>query len=259
VPNTDGEMGARTRSARPRRFRRRPDHDRGAVLVEASVVLPVLMFLIFGVIEVGGLLKSYSSTANSVRAGGRMASVQGAEALADQAIMERMATEAVGLGRGEIQYVIIFNANGPDGTVPAGCVSAAEALSAPNTSSVGVSDGGTGAVGACNVYVRPQAAGGAFDMARNRLANPPDYYFGCNGPSDPGVGHRVDCRWPSRNRHTTVSPRVLAPGETRLVPDYLGIYIKVEHRYLAGILGSTRILTDSTVNLLEPDSFGVGS
>ncbi len=61
--------------------------DRGAVIVEAAFILPILFLLIFGMIEIGGALKSYSSAANAVRAGGRMASVAGNDAMADQLIL----------------------------------------------------------------------------------------------------------------------------------------------------------------------------
>ena len=230
--------------------------------VEAGIVLPLLFFLLFAVIETGGLLRSYSTTANGVRAGGRMAAVQGSDSAADQMIMERIADETAGLGGAQIQYIIIWNNGRPDvnQSLLNACIAIAESSSTPNTSSMGVSDGGTGADGACNVYVRPQAAGGAFQMARGQLANPPDYYFGCTGSGDSGAAHRVDCRWPTQNRDTRVSPRILPPGSTtRLTPDYLGVYVKVQHRSLSGVIGSTVMITDQTVNLLEPDTFGVGS
>jgi hypothetical protein len=231
-------------------------------VLEAAIVLPVLFFLLFAVIETGALLRSYSTTANGVRAGGRMAAVQGADSLADQMIIERIADETEALGGARIQYLIIWNNGQPDVNQSRlnACIAIAESSSTPNTSSLGVSDGGTGADGACNVYVRPQATGGAFQMARGELANPPDYYFGCTGSSDPGAAHRVDCRWPPQNRDTRVSPRILPPGvTTRLTPGGGGVYIKVEHRSLSGVVGSTIAITDQTVNLLEPDTFGVNS
>ena len=127
---------------------------------------------------------------------------------------------------------------------------------------MGVSDGGTDAVGACNIYILPQNPGGAFEMANGDLPNDPDYYFGCSGPSDGGAGHKVDCRWPAQNRRTVISPRVMPgglPESSRLRPDYLGITVRVEHHYLSGILGATRDITDTSINLLEPSNFGVNT
>jgi len=221
-------------------------------------VLPLLFTLLFGILEIGSAIKSYSGAANAVRAGGRIASVAGNDASADQVIMERMARESQGIGGGEIEYVVIWHATATGETPPAACLPASEA--SPNTSSVGVSDGGTDEVGACSVYHRPADAGGAFDMAQGELANPPDYYFGCSGSRDPEAEHKVDCNWPGQNRKTTISPRGVAPpkGETG-TPDYLGVYIRAEHSYVTGILGQSLTITDSGVNLLEPQGYSVTS
>jgi hypothetical protein len=191
-----------------------------------------------------------------------MASVAGNESQADQVVLARMAQEATALSDGELDYVIIWHAIGPGDPVPSACVTAAESSASANTTSIGVSDGGTDALGACNVYIRPQASGGAFDMASGEAANPPDYYFGCSGAGDPDAGHQLDCRWPAQNRTTVISPRVMPPGATeaqRLRPDYVGIYMRVSHNYLSGILGDVRTITDSSINLLEPSNFGVGT
>lgn len=236
--------------------------QRGAAMVEAAIVLPLLFSLIFGIFEIGGVVKSYSSAANSVRAGGRMASVAGSDALADQAILERMALEAGGLDSGAIDFIVIWHASGPGDDVPPGCVAAAGAASTANTSSVGVSDGGTDNLDACNVYVRPQANGAAFDMALGSASNPlPSFYFGCSGSADPNAANKLDCNWPPQHRRTVISPRVLpagTPESARLRPDYVGVYMRLTHTYVTGILGSTRTITDSTINLLEPDVFGLG-
>jgi hypothetical protein len=232
--------------------RRRQHRQRGAAMVEAGLIFPLLMFFIFGIIEVGALLSTHSAAANSVRAGGRMASVQGNAAQADQMTLARMAQESVGIKNGSVQFIIIWEAAGPDSTVPANCLSAAEALSAANTTSQGVA-------GSCNIYARPQAAGGAFQMATTGVGgNPPDYFFGCTGSGDPGAGHKVDCRWPPQDREVIISPRVLPSGATRLEPDFVGIYMRVEYRYLTGLLGSTRTINDNSITLIEPSNFGVG-
>ncbi len=230
--------------------RRRARGDRGAVIVEAAIVLPILFMLIFGMLEIGSALKSYSGAANAVRAGGRTASVAGNIADADRAIMERVAAEAAGIGAGEIEYVVIWHSSAP-GTQPPPACAPTTAQPSPNTTSAGVSDGGTDAVGACNIYHRPAASGGAFDMASGDAANPPDYYFGCSGGSDPDAAHKVDCLWPGKNRKTTVTPRgVTPPPGTTGIPDYVGVYIRAEHDYVTGVLGDTLTITDGSINLL---------
>ena len=111
--------------------------DAGGVLVEAAIVLPVLFLLVFGILEIGSALKSYSGASNAVRAGGRMASVAANDGDADRAILERMALEASGVTSGEIEYVVIWHAAATGESPPSGCLPAAQA--SPNTASVGVS------------------------------------------------------------------------------------------------------------------------
>jgi hypothetical protein len=224
------------------------------VLVEAAIILPLLFLLIFGVMEIGSMLKAYSGANNAVRAAGRMASVAGNDADADLSIMERMATEASGLKASEIEYVVVWHATAVGDEPPAACRPAVQA--SPNSTSIGVSDGGTDALGACNIYHRPALPGGAFDMAQGQAGNPASYYFGCSGSSDPDAGHKVDCNWPGRNRQVTTTPRGVTPVER---PDYLGVYIRSEHTAITGVLGTTFTITDSGVNLLEPQGYSIAA
>jgi hypothetical protein len=186
-----------------------------------------------------------------------MASVQGSAGSADQMTLQRMAQESDALNSEELVYIIVWHAAPGNDDVPAACVNAAEAApDSPNTASVGVqwTSGSNG--GSCNIYMRPQAAGGAFDMANGEASNPdPLYYFGCTGPSDPEASHKVDCRWSPSTRRTVVAPRAASSGQPQ--PDRVGIYMKIDHQYLTGILGETRTITDQSVTLLEPDTFGV--
>ena len=220
------------------RARRRAGGDRGAVVVEAAIVLPLLFMIVFGVLEIGSALKSYSGAANAVRAGGRMA------------------TEAAGIPDGEIEYIVIWHASSTGEQPPPGC--RPTALSSPNSTSSGVTDGGNDAIGACNVYHRPADPGGAFDMATGEAAQVPNYYFGCTGPTDPLWSNKVDCLWPSKNRKTTITPRGEAPpaGQTGQ-PDYVGVYIRAQHGYVTGVLGDDLTITDGSIYLLEPQGYSV--
>lgn len=209
------------------------------------MILPIFFVIIFGMIEIGGALKSYSSVANGVRSGGRMASVAGNDAMADQLVLARLAQETAGIGKGEVEYIAIWKATGPGTDPPAGCLPATPAT--PNTTTRGVA-------GTCNVYFLPQATGGAFDMATGKLVQPASYYFGCTGLSDLEATHKVDCNWPGQSRKVTNSPRGATPV---LTTDYAGIYVKATHRYITGILGSTLTITDRGINLLEPQGYSL--
>jgi len=76
------------------RTRRRGD-QRGAVLVEVAIVLPVLMTVVLGVIEYSSAYHDSSVTADAARAGGRVA--------AAQALNPAQATNAAGAVSGALQ------------------------------------------------------------------------------------------------------------------------------------------------------------
>jgi Flp pilus assembly protein TadG len=61
-----------------RPFRRRG--QRGAVLVEAAIVLPLMILLVLGIMEFGLLFTSYSTTTASTRSGARLAATDYAQA-----------------------------------------------------------------------------------------------------------------------------------------------------------------------------------
>ena len=207
--------------------RQRTEGQRGAVLVEAGLVIPLLLFIVFGIIEYGGVLATKSSAANAVRSGGRMASVQGNNLLADQATLVRIEQDSQAVDDGEIEYIIIWHAAGPEDEVPAGCLTIADGLGTANATSQGVA-------GSCNIYAHPQAAGGAFDMASGEVAPGPEQFFGCTDASQ--SGSKLDCNWRAGTRDTQISPRGTTPRE---LPDYVGVYILIEHNYLTGLLGDS--------------------
>lgn len=226
---------------------RRARGDRGAVLVEAGLALPVFFLLVFGIMEAGHALKSYSAVANAARGGGRAASVAGAEGLADQEVLLQIQREAAGTLRGEIQYVIIWKATPPTYgaplvmSPPQACINVAESLTEPNLGPRGVS-------GVCNIYAHPDAPNGAFALAADE-ANL-SQHFDCD-LSNP---IQLDCSWPPRSREVRISPRGEFP---RYDPDHVGVYLKAKHRYLTGVMGSTLTITESGVNMIEPDAFAM--
>jgi hypothetical protein len=227
---------------------RRPS-DRGAAAIETAFVLPILLFVLFAIMEIGGSLLSYSGTASAVRAAGRTASLAGSDPVADKLILNRVAQE-IGAGGGAVELVVIWHAARAGDSVPPACVPATPFTR--NVTSVGVSDGGTDAVGACNVYVLPAAAGGAFAMADGRAAQPADYYFGCQGLTDPAAATKMDCNWPGKNRRVLTSSRgAVTPHSS----DFVGVYIRVSHSYYTTIFGSTLTITDQGISLIEPQGY----
>lgn len=58
------------------RFRRRTQGERGAVAVEAALVTPLILLIVFGIIEFTLLLKDDVAVSSAVRAGARTASAE---------------------------------------------------------------------------------------------------------------------------------------------------------------------------------------
>jgi Flp pilus assembly protein TadG len=89
------------------RFRR---SECGAALVEFAIVLPVLLLLVFGIIDLGRLLYTYNNLTSAVREGARLAAVQQdpTTGASQQAVRDRVT-----------QYVVSFggNAGPPNVTV----------------------------------------------------------------------------------------------------------------------------------------------
>jgi Flp pilus assembly protein TadG len=56
--------------------RRRAQGDRGSALVEAAIVLPVVVLMIFGIVEIGFLFRSATVVSASSRSGVRLAAAQ---------------------------------------------------------------------------------------------------------------------------------------------------------------------------------------
>jgi Flp pilus assembly protein TadG len=59
------------------RTRQRLHSERGAELLEFALVLPILLFVLAGVLDMGFLFKNYEVVTNAAREGARMASLPG--------------------------------------------------------------------------------------------------------------------------------------------------------------------------------------
>lgn len=103
---------------------RRMRGDRGATLVEAAIVTPLLLLFIFGIFEFGLAFRDYLTVANSARDGVRTASVAGVELDADYRTLMAIADAAAILPDDAIEEIVIFKATGPNDTPAANCESA---------------------------------------------------------------------------------------------------------------------------------------
>ncbi len=196
----------------------RAGHERGAVLVEAALVTPLVFMLLFGVIEFGYAFYGKLTVNNMSVVGARAASGGGNDVLADYQVLQSVAGANTGISSSDVQLVIVYRATGPSDRVPTSCL----------TASVGNSY--TSSVRGCNRYV-------GSDLAR------PSSDFGCDGPLGPDTLN--DHYWCPTDRHYTLT------GTTG-PPDYIGVYVKANHRNLTGLLGSSVTFATDTVMRIEP-------
>jgi hypothetical protein len=108
--------------------------ERGSTLVEAAFVAPIFFLLIFGIIEVGGAYKDKLTLSNAVTSGARTGSAAADDGLADYNILQAVKKAVVAAPRSSIQYIVVFNAGGPNGVPDSACKA------------------GTPVDGKCNVY-----------------------------------------------------------------------------------------------------------
>jgi hypothetical protein len=191
--------------------------ERGNTLVEAAIITPIFFMLLFGIIEVGGAYKDKLAISNAVTAGARTGSAAADDALADYNILQAVEKALSAAPRSEIEYIVVFNAGGPDGVPSAGC----------KAGSPTAGSGLPNQTGACNVYTTA-----AFDEDQS--------HFGCKTAYD------LDKYYCPSSRKVALTAANGGP------PDVLGVWIKMQHAYYTRFIASSVTLTDQSVITVEP-------
>ncbi len=111
-------------SLRTRPVRRR--EERGAALLEAALVTPVFVLVVFSILEFGLLFRDSLTTANASREGARAASTKGNDADADYFVIRTVEHGLEAMSLESLEYVVVFRAAGPGATVPAACRAASQ-------------------------------------------------------------------------------------------------------------------------------------
>lgn len=205
---------------------RRPASERGAVAVEAALVIPILMLLVFGIIEMSLLLRDSLAVTSSVRAGGRVASAMAGA--------------------------------GPAGeSASGGCVAPCSPESTPMLAQMAanaVQTSGTAlppdAVEELWVYKAndqgfPGPTGSrAWTCSENcvRFIWVPDPDPDRDSDSDSGQFRYRDGTWASASINACVNSS----------PDAVGIYLRARHGFITGLFGDGVEFEDSAVFTFEP-------
>ena len=200
----------------------RKQRERGAVLIEAALVFPVLLLLILGSFDYGLLFLDASTTSNVTRQGGRVGSAQGNSPLADYNILTAAVSAGSALRAGSLSEIVIFDAtcsasgacdvnNDPLSKVPPNCTTASQP-------------------GICNYYPAADLTSAVLTPAN----------FGCPPSPAPPT---LDSAWCPTTRNVSQANA-----------DYIGVYALVNHKWFTGYFGANRLIHDNVVFRLEPVS-----
>lgn len=98
----------------------RDARERGATLVEMAIVLPLLLLLVLGLMELGLAFKSYLSVSAAARDGSRMTAVMGSSAISDCETLKAVAGSLEPAGElDHLLHIDIFEAQADGGQNPA--------------------------------------------------------------------------------------------------------------------------------------------
>jgi Flp pilus assembly protein TadG len=213
-----------------RRLRRRD--ERGAVAVEAALITPILVLLVFGIIEFSFVLRDYGVVSSDVRAAARIASTgagsgpgtcdvytgappctpASAPALA-QAAADAIQQEGSAMPPGNINYILVYEAN----TKGYPCTSSA------------CTDTNTTMPTNCSGY-----------------PNCVRFTWQANANSGAGAFRYADGSWDS----STIS--ACFPGNATNPLNRVGVYLNATHPMMTGLFGSKVTIADHASFDFEP-------
>lgn len=216
------------------RVRARARDNRGVAVIEAAIFTPVFFALIFGVMEIGMAMNSSLALASSVKAGARLASATGNEPRADLYTMLNIARESSAINRGDIVRIVIYK--------PAGFGDGPSDLCKE----------GSPQLGECNVYnaddlrkaeVQVKEETDALAATPPRSVDSSKVFFGCKKGSPPYQQVLIDNSWCPTERKVTM----LGTG-----PEYVGVWMRIEHKWVTKMFGNAKTLESQSIIRLEP-------
>jgi Flp pilus assembly protein TadG len=189
--------------------------QRGAILVEAAIIAPIALVLVFGTMELGYAYYGKLTIEHMSIAGARAASGGANDVYADFSTLKAVDDARTGMGSTSITKIVIYRATSPGDRVPTAC------KSGPVTNSTNTRG--------CNYY-----SGADFSLAQTA--------FGC-GTSPP----EKDRYWcPTTRKYALDATSSNGP------PDYIGVYVEGVHKNLIGLFGKTFTFSNDTVIRIEP-------
>jgi Flp pilus assembly protein TadG len=207
-----------------RRLRR---GQRGAAIVEAAIVLPAVVMLLFGMLEGGLYFKDSLTVSESTKDAAHTGAMYAADSGADYWIIQAMKRASL---NGIVQEIIVYDAANVDPTNSSAQAPPANCLASSTGVKVGYTDS--------SVYV---AANGDFNHPLSDFT---------------GGTFTNAMNWPGANRlQNTGDVRYLAGNNQQAGngPDFLGVWVKTTHNWATGFVAtSPTTITDQAVFRIEP-------
>jgi Flp pilus assembly protein TadG len=104
-----------------KRVRSRARGDDGAVLVEAALVFPLLILLVFGIMDIGFGFRDRLTVQTAIRSGVRAGSALGNDRAADYEVLQGIRSAIADIPSSKIERIVVFRSATVAGTVPAQC------------------------------------------------------------------------------------------------------------------------------------------
>ncbi len=188
-------------------IKRRWSSERGAVLVEAALAVPILLFVILGAVEAGMAWEAKSATTSGVRTGLLRAASIGDQPETDLRILQSIVGEIGADNVENLEWVVIFDATDPD--------------HATTIENCRLAVAGGGIFGTCNAY----GSGTQFaDVVAGTLTQANfDDGGGVSGSTYTCDVTKVDSNW--------CAPSRLVNGDIQV-----GVALKYTHDWFTGIL-----------------------
>jgi hypothetical protein len=190
--------------------------ERGATATEAALVAPLFIALLFGIVETSVYLLDVNAIRNATRISAHEGANSARDSLADYNLIKSSLGALSGMAN-RVDGIVVFKAANPGDVVPSACVDA-------------LNNHDAGVPGRCNVYAADQIS----------ALDPLHFGYAVGSNEDATLWDR---NWPATGRRDSLS------GTTR--PDLLGVYVRVKHRSLTGVL-PTKTLVASVINEIEP-------
>ena len=188
--------------------------ERAAIMVEAVLVFPLLIAMMFGSLEYGMAYRDSTTVSTALRAAGRTVASQSNDGTADYYALQALKAGLSGIPTAAIGRIIIYNATAS--TAPdAPCLS----MAAP---------GGQTGTKACNVYTAA-----SFSLASTSF-------------SSTATG---SCPATAVDRYYCPLTRTVVQATGT---DYVGVYISVRHDFFSKLFGSSLTINDKLIVRLEP-------